>query len=190
MAALPLRRRRTIGAVCCPLERQGLIMDESMVMQVGHVEDEMHGKYLTFIVESGTYGVEIKYITEIISVQAVTPVPNTHNYLKGIINLRGTVVPVIDMRLRFGLPEIEYTDRTCIVVVSMEEMTNGLIVDEVQEVVDIDDEHIQPPRKVSGAHGNAGNYFIRAIGSVGNEVKQLLDIEKVFGTGAMPLELE
>lgn len=161
-------------------------MDESLTMQVGTIDDEMHGKYLTFNVGDGEYGIEIKYITEIISVQDITPVPHTHGYLKGIINLRGTVVPVIDMRLRFTLPEIDYTERTCIIVVSMEEMTIGLIVDEVQEVVDISDANIQPPPKVTS---RASNYFIRAIGAVGEGVKQLLDTEKVFGTGAV-LEVE
>ena len=157
-------------------------MDENITMQAGSIEDEMHGKYLTFFVESREYGIEIKYITEIISVQGITPVPHTHGYLKGIINLRGTVVPVIDMRLRFSLPEIPYDDRTCIIVVSMDEMTIGLIVDDVQEVVDIDDDHIQPPPAITPQ--NASNYFIRAIGQAGASVKQLLDIEKVFGTGA------
>ena len=153
-----------------------------MIAQLGTLEDEMRGKYLTFAVDNGNYGIEIKYVTDIIAVQEITPVPNTHNYLKGLINLRGTVVPIIDMRLRFGLPEIPYTQRTCFIVLSLDEMTIGLIVEEVQEVCEIPDASIKPPPKMSGAQPN--NYFIRSICETGGNIKQLLDVEKVFGAGA------
>lgn len=141
-------------------------------------EDVMRGKYLTFQVHEGEYGIEINYITEIIGVQDITPVPHTHHYVKGIINLRGTIVPVIDMRLRFGHEEIEYTDRTCIIVLSMDDINIGLIVDEVQEVADIDDEKIQDPPKTTA--GGVENFFIKAIGMSGDSIKQLLDINRVF----------
>ena len=154
-------------------------MDENLLMQMSALEDEMRGKYLIFLVEKGEYGIEIRYIIEIINVQDITPVPHTHGYLKGIINLRGTVVPVIDTRLRFGLPEIPYTERTCIVVLSLEEMTIGLIVDEVLEVAHIKDEGIQPPPKLPNQGGNS---FILALGAAQSGVKQLLDIDKVFDT--------
>ena len=142
--------------------------------------DGMEDKYLTFLVQDGEYGIEIQFVTEIIGVQDITPVPHTHHYVKGIINLRGTIVPVIDMRLRFSQEEAEYTDRTCIIVLSMEDMSIGLIVDEVVEVLDIDDEHIQPPPS-----GNSGrqNHFIKAIGTARGSVKQLLDIDRVFEVG-------
>ena len=154
---------------------------EDMAMMDGMsitAEDVMRGKYLTFKVEDGEYGIEISYVTEIIGVQDITRVPNTYEYVKGIINLRGTIVPIIDMRLRFGLPEIEYTDRTCIVVLSMDEVNIGLIVDEVQEVADIADGGIQSPPKA--ADGRARSFFVKAIGMVGDGVKQLLDINKIF----------
>lgn len=144
-------------------------------------EDEMRGKYLTFFVAKGEYGIEIRHINDIIGVQDITPVPNTQAFVKGIFNSRGSVVPVIDLRLRFGLEETEYTDRTCIIVIDKEDMKVGLIVDEVCEVVAISDGNIQPPPKITTT--NASNYFIKAIGSADSGVKQLLDIDKIFGEG-------
>jgi len=141
------------------------------------VEDVMRGKFLTFYVGDNGFGLEISYVTEIIGIQNITRVPHTHHYIKGIINLRGTVVPVMDMRLRFGLPEIPYTDRTCVVVINTNDICIGLIVDEVSEVVDITDENIQPPPP---ATAGGINHYIRAIATVGDHIKQLLDLEKIF----------
>ena len=152
-------------------------MESSTAMNLS-TEDVMQGKYLTFQVQDGEYGIEIRYVTEIIGVQDITPVPHTHQYVRGIINLRGTIVPVIDMRLRFAHEEVPYTDRTCIIVLSMEDVNIGLIVDEVQEVSTIEDENIQPPPKTGGA--TVKSDFIKAIGMFGDSVKQLLDINKVF----------
>ena len=142
------------------------------------IEDVMKGKYLTFLVGEVGYGIEISYVVEIISVQEITLVPHTHRYVKGIINLRGTVVPVIDMGMRFGQGEIEYTDKTCIIVLSMDEMSVGILVDRVQDVSNIDDESIQDPPKTTG---NAiRNNFIKAVGISAGEVKQLIDVFTVF----------
>jgi purine-binding chemotaxis protein CheW len=127
---------------------------------------------------NGDYGIEINYVTEIIEVQDITPVPNTRAYVKGITNLRGTIVPVIDMRLRFGYEEIEYTDRTCIIVLSMDGSDIGIIVDEVQEVLAIEEENIQPPPKIGG--DAVSKTFIKAIGISGEEVRQLIDINRIF----------
>ena len=140
-------------------------------------EDIMRGKYLTFQVQDGEYGIEISYVTEIIGVQDITSVPHTHRYVKGIINLRGTIVPVIDMRLRFGLEAVPYSDRTCIIVLSMDDVNVGMIVEAVQAVSGIDTENIQPPPKVSGG---SRNEFIKSIGLDGEDIKQLLDVGKVF----------
>ena len=142
------------------------------------IEDVMRGKYLTFLVGDVGYGIEISYVVEIISVQEITLVPHTHAYVKGIINLRGTVVPVIDMGMRFGQVEVEYTDKTCIIVLSMDEMSVGILVDGVQDVSNIDDESIQEPPTTTG---NAlKNHFIKAVGISGGEVKQLIDVYTVF----------
>jgi len=141
-------------------------------------EDVMQGKYLTFLVGDVGYGIEISYVVEIISVQEITLVPHTHNYVKGIINLRGTVVPVIDMGMRFGQGEIVYTEKTCIIVLSMDEMSVGILVDGVQDVSNIDDENIQDPPKTTGSV--VKNNFIKAVGLSQGEVKQLIDVYTVF----------
>ena len=142
------------------------------------IEDVMRGKYLTFLVGDAGYGIEISYVVEIISVQEITLVPHTHIYVKGIINLRGTVIPVIDMRMRFGQGEVEYTEKTCIIVLSLDEMSVGILVDGVQDVSDIEDENIQDPPKITG--NVMKNFFIKAVGVAGGEVIQLVDVYKVF----------
>jgi len=149
------------------------LVDIDLVM-----EDVVRGKYLTFLVGDVGYGIEISYVVEIISVQEITLVPHTHNYVKGIINLRGTVVPVIDMGMRFGNGEIVYTEKTCIIVLSMDEMSVGILVDGVQDVSNIDDEDIQEPPKTTGSPMKSN--FIKAIGIANGEVKQLIDVYRVF----------
>ena len=141
-------------------------------------EDVMKGKYLTFRVGEGGYGIEISYVVEIISVQEITLVPHTHAYVKGIINLRGTVIPVIDMAMRFGQGEVEYTEKTCIIVLSMDEMSVGILVDAVQDVTDIGDDNIQDPPQITG--NNTKSFFIKAVGVSAGEVKQLIDVYTVF----------
>jgi len=146
------------------------------------IEDVMRGKFLTFLVGDVGYGIEISYVVEIISVQEITLVPHTHAYVKGIINLRGTVVPVIDMGMRFGLGEIIYTDKTCIIVLSMDDMSVGILVDGVQDVSNIDDENIQDPPKTTG--NPTKNNFIKAVGVSAGEVMQLIDVYTVFEVDA------
>ena len=141
-------------------------------------EDVMKGKYLTFLVGDVGYGIEISYVVEIISVQEITLVPHSHHYVKGIINLRGTVVPVIDMGLRFGQGEIVYTERTCIIVLSMDDMSVGILVDGVQDVTNIDDENIQDPPRSTGS--DLKSNFIKAVGVSGGDIKQLIDVNTVF----------
>jgi len=149
------------------------MMDMNLV-----TEDVMRGKYLTFLVDEVGYGIEISYVVEIISVQDITLVPHTHAYVKGIINLRGTVVPVIDMGMRFGGTEVVYTEQTCIIVLSMDDMSVGILVDGVQDVTDIDDENIQDPPKTTG--NTVKSHFIKAVGISAGEVKQLIDVYRVF----------
>ncbi len=141
-------------------------------------EDTVSGKYLTFRVDDGEYGIGIAYVIDIIKMQEITPVPHTPDYIKGITNLRGTIAPVIDMRLRFGHQEGQYDDRTCIIVLSMNDINIGLIVDEVREVADIGEDSIQPPPKATG--GGVKNHFVKSIGTFEGQVRQLLDIDQIF----------
>jgi len=149
------------------------ILDETIETS----EDTQKGKFLTFSVGREAYGIEIKFVTEIIGIQEITEVPELPDYVKGIINLRGKIIPVIDVRLRFRKEPKQYNDRTCIVVINIKETTVGLIVDNVAEVINIDDSNIVPPPQIkAGFH----NRYVRGIGKVGNEVKLLLDCDKLL----------
>lgn len=139
-------------------------------------EDTQKEKYLTFSLGKEDYGIEIKYITEIIGIQAITQVPELPDYVKGIINLRGKIIPVMDVRLRFGKEAMEYSDRTCIIVVDIMNISAGLIVDRVSEVLSIPDHEIVPPPEIS----KFGSKFVKGIGKAGNEVKLILDCEKLL----------
>ena len=140
-------------------------------------EDTQKGKYLTFSLGGEGYGIEIKYVTEIIGIQAITHVPELPDYVRGIINLRGKIIPVIDVRLRFRKEQKEYNDRTCIIVVDVEDVSIGLIVDTVAEVLVIAEQDIVPPPSSSTGFNNR---YIKGIGKVGNDVKLLLDCEKLL----------
>lgn len=140
-------------------------------------EDTQKGKFLTFNLGREFYGIEIMYVTEIIGIQAITEVPELPEYVRGIINLRGKIIPVMDVRLRFKKPFREYNDRTCVVVVDIKEVSIGLIVDSVSEVLAIPDEEIvAPPDATKGF----SNRYIKGIGKVGTEVKLILDCNKLL----------
>jgi len=140
-------------------------------------EDAMKGKYLLFPIGENTYGIPIRYVVDIIEVQKVTSVPDLPNYMKGIVNLRGTIVPVVDIRTRFHREEIPYTDRTCLIVVGMEGMKAGLVVDTVSEVLPIDDNQVMTPPQ----HGEYSNQFVFGIGKTPSGPKLLLDCHRLFG---------
>ena len=140
-------------------------------------EDTMRGRFITFSVDRETYGIEIRYVTEIVGIQPINSLPETPEYIKGLINLRGKIIPVVDMRLKFKREPMEYNDRTCIIVIDTREISAGLIVDEVSEVLAIDDTDISPPPS-SGTGANLR--YLSGIGKVGKEVKLLLDCEKLF----------
>ena len=139
-------------------------------------EDTQKGKFLTFILGSESYGIEIKHVTEIIGIQPITEVPELPDYVRGIINLRGKIIPVMDVRLRFKKPFRDYNDRTCTIVVDIKDISIGLIVDSVSEVISIPDTEIVAPPDLS----KVGNRYIKGIGKIGSEVKLLLDCEKLL----------
>ncbi len=140
-------------------------------------EDTQKGRYLTFNLGKEDYGIEIKYVTEIIGIQPITQVPELPDYLKGIINLRGKIIPVMDVRIRFRKEPLSYTDRTCIIVIDINETSIGLIVDTVSEVASIDDQDIMPPPNYKTGFNNR---YVKGIGRIGNEVKLLLDCGKIL----------
>jgi len=152
-------------------------MAELTVNTVEFEEDTLKDRYLTFSVGKETYGIEVKYVIEIVGLQKITAIPDFPEYLKGIINLRGKIIPVMDVRLRFKKEPIEYNDRTCVIVADIKNTSIGLIVDAVSEVITIPEQDIAQPPKLSR---DVGNRYINKIGKVGNEVKLLLDCEKLL----------
>ncbi len=137
--------------------------------------DTQKDKYLTFQLAGEFYAIEIKYVTEIVGMQDITEVPDLAKYIKGVINLRGKVIPVINVRLRFLIKEREYDSRTCIIIIHIGPTVVGLIVDEVSEVINIPEEHIDsPPKTMKGTKSR----FIKGFGKVANKVKMILDIDK------------
>lgn len=144
-------------------------------------EDTLKGRFLTFSLGNESYGIEIRYVTEIIGIQPITEVPELPDYVKGIINLRGKIIPVMDVRLRFKKKFREYNDRTCIIVIDIQSISIGLIVDSVSEVITIPDHEIVAPPDVS----REGSRFISGIGKVSNEVKLILDCDKLLNEHEM-----
>ncbi len=146
---------------------------------VENEEDTQKDKYLIFSIGKESYGIDIKYVIEIIGIEPITEVPQLPNYIKGVINLRGKIIPVMDVRLKFKKEEKEYDDRTCIIVVEIGEICIGLIIDRVLEVVNIDENNIANPPKTNSNKDNANNY-IKGIGKIQNEVMLLIDCQKLL----------
>lgn len=141
--------------------------------------DTQKGKYVTFKSGNEYYGIKIQYVNEIIVFQEITEIPESEDYIKGLINLRGKIIPVIDVRLRFKQEPIEYNDRTCIIVLNVNDTVVGLIVETIAEVVEIPEENILPSPTI-GNQDKAQNVFVHSIGKVGDSVKLLLDPDKLL----------
>lgn len=137
---------------------------------------DLGGKYLTFYLDGEEYGVQILKVREIIGIMEITQLPQMPHYIKGVINLRGKVIPVIDLRLKFGMSEAEYTDETCVIVVDIGTQV-GIIVDTVQEVADIPDKDIEPPPALGSS---VETTYLMGMGKVEGSVKILLDIDPIL----------
>jgi purine-binding chemotaxis protein CheW len=141
------------------------------------------GKYLTFTLANEEYGIGILKIKEIIGMMPITSVPRTPSFVKGVINLRGKVIPVVDLRLKFGMPPMDYTDRTCIIVVEIAgqsgALTIGIVVDSVSEVLNIKEEDIENT-PTFGVRVNTD--YIMGMAKISGGVKILLDIDKVLSS--------
>lgn len=145
-------------------------------------ENENENKVLSFRLDREEYGVEILRVREIIGIIDVTPLPQTPAYVKGVINLRGKIIPVIELRTKFGLEPREYTEETCIIVVEVsdggdERFQMGVIVDTVSEVIDVPKKVIEPAPKFGG---NLNTSYILGMGKVKDQVLILLDIDRVM----------
>lgn len=135
------------------------------------------GRYLTFFLSREAYGVEIEYVTEIVRMQKISSIPGYSKYFKGLVNLRGNMVPVIDMHLWLKQEEVPYTNRACIIVVKLSAAQVGLIVDSVEEVVTIDSKDIVP---LPDIQSDDQNRWLKGIGKSEGGVRLLLDGKKLF----------
>jgi len=139
--------------------------------------DTLQNRYLLFELGKEMFGLDIRFVTEIVAMQPINPIPETPDFIRGVINLRGKIIPVIDMRLKFGMPSIAYTDRTCIIVVDAEQLSVGLIVDRVVEVLSLDDDQIAPPPAMGTEVGHA---YLNGLGKMEDRVVLLLNCETLF----------
>jgi purine-binding chemotaxis protein CheW len=140
-------------------------------------EDTQANKYLFFKIGSESYGIGIRHVIEIIELQAISAVPDMPSYVKGVINLRGKVIPIVDLRLRFDMPEREYDNRTCIVVVEVDSILLGCLVDTVEEVMEILERDIEPPPKFKTLSGR--DQYISGMGKADDSIKILVNVEKI-----------
>ena len=143
------------------------------------VQDTQQDTYVTFQSGNESFALKIEYVNEIIVYQEITQIPESEDYIKGLINLRGKIIPVIDVRIRFKQEPKEYTDRTCIIIINVKGTVAGLIVDRVAEVVKIKDEDILEPPAL-GSEEKSQNKYVYGIGKVGESVKLLLDPDRLL----------
>ena len=134
-------------------------------------------KYLTFLIDKQFYAFHINDVVEIIEMMDITPVPEFPDYAKGIINLRGVLIPIIDVRLRFCKNELDYNERTCIIILNLKGIQVGFIVDTVDEVVDIDKANISGVPKISDKKTRE---YIEGVGKLTNKIVMLLNAQKML----------
>lgn len=151
-------------------------MKDNLDFSMLEEEDTQKDKFLTFTLGKESYGIGIRHVTEIIGIQPTTEVPELPEYIRGIINLRGKIIPVMDVRLRFKKEFRDYNDRTCIIVIETKDVPVGLIVDSVSEVLSIPETEIVDPPNL----GKTSNRYIKGIGKIDDEVKLILDCDKLL----------
>src|SRR5512139_1449131 len=160
-----------------------MIQENEKIAQAVKAMADREGKYLTFTLASEEYGIGILKIKEIIGMMAITSVPQTPEFIKGVINLRGKVIPVMDLRLRFGMPAMDYTERTCIIVVEIDGQAGtvqvGIVVDAVSEVLSIKAEDIEATPSF-GTRLNTD--FILGMAKMNGGIRILLDINRVLSS--------
>jgi purine-binding chemotaxis protein CheW len=137
-------------------------------------EEKQNPMYLTFALDEQVYGVPLDRVLEIIGMMPITPIPETPAHVKGVINLRGRVIPVVDARARFRLPARPYEARTCIIVVQTGGWSVGLVVDTVSDVAAIPPSALEEPPPITGA----GDHYLASLGKVGDQVRLLLDVDR------------
>jgi purine-binding chemotaxis protein CheW len=151
-------------------------------------DDEAHkNQFLAFKIGEGSYAIAIRHIVEIVTIQKITEVPDVPSFVKGVINLRGQVIPVMDVRLRFGMDWRDYDDRTCVIVVQHSELQVGLVVDTVWEVSTIPEEQIAPPPR---REDDPSEKYIAGLGRMGDDLRIILDVARLLNSESSDAELE
>lgn len=146
-------------------------------IEIMETEDTQKDKYLTFHIGGEDYAISIRHVIEIIGMLKITEVPQTPHYIKGVINLRGKVIPVMDVRLRFGMPARDYDERTCVIVVNFKENVVGFVVDTVSEVLDIPADMVETCSHMSSTEGRN---FICGMGKAEDRIKMILDVDALL----------
>lgn len=149
--------------------------------------DSGKGLFMTFQTGRESFGISIDYVNEIIVMKAITPVPEVDYYIKGLINVRGKIIPVIDVRARFGMEPVEYTDRTCIILINVANMMVGLIVERIEETITIDDESVISPPSLDKVDSEQNKYVYGIARTEEYGVKLLLDPRKLISDEALEL---
>ncbi len=159
-----------------------------MIDQAVKTVSAENGKYLTFTLKDEEYGIEILRVKEIIGMMPITPVPGTPDYIKGVINLRGKVIPVMDLRLKFSMEESSYDERTCIIVIEIdleqEIILVGIVVDSVSEVLNIRTKDIEEP-PAFGTKSDTG--YVLGLAKIDSLVKILLNIDKILSSDELEI---
>lgn len=157
------------------------VAQQLVIPEQGEAQKDL---FLTFHLGKEDYGIEIFHVIEIVGIPNITDVPEMPGYVKGVVNLRGSIIPVMDVRRRFGMPERDYDERTCLIVVKVNETTTGLVVDRVNEVAEIPAEQIAPPPK----SGGVSQHYISGMGKVGDSVKILLNLGALIDSEEVQVE--
>ncbi len=141
-------------------------------------DNELEGRYLHFYIDGTVYGLPLSIVLEIMNIQHITQIPDTAEYIRGVVNLRGKIVPVVDTRLKLGLPAQAFDDKTCIIVVDVEDMRIGLIADSVSEVVNVDPESVSSPPTA----GDKKTLYLDSVTEIDGHVVLNLDIYKFLAS--------
>lgn len=160
------------------LERTDTIKEEDLD------EDTLKNKYLIFHTEHQLFGIPISDVIQIVGMQELTAVPDFPNYAKGLINLRGTIIPIIDMRIRLKLEEKKYDERTCIIITNVNDLLIGFIVDSVEEVAKINESNVSEPPKVTSEYIYT---YITGIAKLNNDIILVLDLKKILSEKELEL---
>lgn len=153
-------------------------MSQTNIQNNQSQNESQQTQFLTFMLDKEVYGIQIDHVREIVGLQPITKLPRTPDYMKGIINLRGQIIPVMDFRIRLKKPTINYTDRTCIIIIDTDNLHAGLIVDQVSEVLNIDANNIVLPPDLNCYE----KQYIQGIGKEGDQVRLLLDCNVLFSS--------